>query len=203
MSEVSKETVGKLKEVILKQADDQRQAALCNAQSKADEWLKAENEKLDKKCALLLAETKRNAETERSRKLKAAARKNSGEYLKIQSTMLDRAVKHLEEQLVQLRSQQDYLQILCGMASEAAKQLCADKITVRLCADDLPMSTELVSRMSQLAPKLSVTVDTNSAPILGGLIATDEGGRRRIPFDWHSMALDMSETLAERLFTAV
>lgn len=199
MNEASTETVNRLKDVFLKQADEQKQNAMANAQAKANEWFEQQTEKLERKCELIINEAQKRASEAYRRQIANTQHKMSGKKLHLQNNFVVKAVHDLEDKLAASRSQEErYIDTLCGMVLSAAETLRTDALRVEIANEDEKIATKLSARLSVVAPQLKVEI--KYAAISGGIIAYDETGRRRVCSDWHTVASDMTEEIAEKLF---
>ena len=199
MKEVSVSRLDEQKRKILENASLQKRAQIDNASAKADEWLKEETSKLDAELDLIVKQAEKQADEERSLRLRTAKLTESREMLKLQNKLLDEALGRLESKFRSLRQRSDYVRILCGMALEAAEQMNENKFSVVLSKDDAKLADELAALLKKTGTDTVFSVTyANNAP-KGGITLLSEDGKRRICFDWKNAAESMTDTLAQRL----
>ncbi len=189
----------KLRELILSRAAEQKKILLAKAETEAREWLSSETEKLGDEIEQLVTEAGRNAGETRKRSLQNAERECMGETLRLRNKLLRDATQLLAEKLAQLRSRDDYAQILCGMALEAAETLQGTAFSFSLAAVDFPYAENLTELLKTAAPNMTFVFDKIPAAITGGLILCTEDKKRMISSDWQSIARETADTLAQRL----
>ncbi len=189
----------KLRELIINRANEQKNLLLAKAETEAKEWLSSENEKLGNEIEQLVTEADRQAGETRKHSLQNAERECMGEELRLRNKLLRDATKLLAEKLAQLRTRDDYVQILCGIALEAAETLQGTAFCFSLSAIDFPYAETLTDMLKTAAPNLTFVFDRVPAAITGGLILCTEDKKRMISSDWQSIARDAADTLAMRL----
>ncbi len=200
MKEVSSEKIGTLRDIILDRADGEKKNIVASAQREADDWLVKETEKLQRETNLILQDSRKRAEDIRRRQILAAEREKSTETLRLQNRILSDALGRLQDKLVHLRENDNYIDILTGMCLEATASLKGvDSLKFRLSAIDTSLAEKLSENMRSAAPKVEFIFDPEPAPILGGCWVSTTDNRRQVNLDWQSLTQEMADTLAERL----
>ncbi len=200
MKEVSSEKIGTLRDIILDRADGEKKNIVASAQREADDWLVKETEKLQRETNLILQDSRKRAEDIRRRQILAAEREKSTETLRLQNRILSDALGRLQDKLVHLRENDNYIDILTGMCLEATASLKGvDSLKFRLSAIDTALAEKLSENMRSAAPKVEFIFDPEPAPILGGCWVSTTDNRRQVNLDWQSLTQEMADTLAERL----
>ncbi len=199
MKEASVSRLDEQKRKILENASLQKQAQLDNASAKAGEWLKEETSKLDAELDLIVKQAEKQADEEKSLRLRTAKLAESREMLKLQNKLMDEALGRLESKFRSLRQRSDYVRILCGMALEAAEQMNENKFSVVLSKDDAKLADELSALLKKAGTDTVFSVTYSDDAPEGGITLSSEDGKRRICFDWKNAAESMTDTLAQRL----
>ena len=199
MKEVSVSRLDEQKRKILENASLQKRAQLDNASAKADEWLKEETSKLNAELDLIVKQAEKQADEERSLRLRTAKLTESREMLKLQNKLLDEALGRLENRFRSLRQRSDYIRILCGMALEAAEQMNENKFSVILPKEDSKLADELAALLKKAGTDTVFSVTYTDDATESGVTLLSEDGKRRICFDWKNAAASMTDTLAQHL----
>ena len=125
----------------------------------------------------------KRAEEISKRQISGAETARTKERLRLQNILLDEAVEMLQKELIALRNSPEYLQILAGLALEAAARVPAGTmVKIQLAQEDGAHGETLAARLADFRPDLAFSFDTEAAPILGGvwLSARDGPGARRL-----------------------
>jgi len=202
MESSSKEDILKLREAVFSQADKTCSDCMAKAHSEAEKLIAAKEDKLRRELALYSAETDKKAAYAKRELLQQARQENAAKTMHFKDALLEGAFKKLSDKLVGLRQSKDYLQILCGMADEAAELLKTDTIVLSLAKEDLTMKETLTAELQKLLPAVAFTVSDTPALISGGLIAVAGNGRKQVCIDWQTVVEEYSDDFAERLLTS-
>jgi len=119
VSEVDTQKLSALRDLILDKADAEAMQITQKAQQDADEWLSQELVKIEQEVDLIINDARRRADEIRRRELLAAEREVSREKLRLQNRLITQARAMFLDELVALRSREDYWMILLGLLFEA------------------------------------------------------------------------------------
>ncbi len=176
------EKLASLKNLLLKKADDEREALLESARSEAASWLAEQNAALDRMVEQIHAEAVKRAEEISKRQISGAEMARTKERLRLQNSLLDEAVGMLQKELTALRIHPSYPAVLAGLALEAAENLPAGtEVRIQLASEDEALGEPLAARLREKRPDLSVSFDPDAAPILGGVWLSAPDGSWRSP----------------------
>lgn len=202
MSEISKEKVENLKEIILKRAEEQREEILKNAAEEAEKQLAAEKEKLEQDKNFILDNARRRAEENRRREAMAAERRRSMELLRVQNKMISSALARLREGFAKLAARPDYADILSGMCIEAAEALGAGSapLKLRLTASEGKHAQAVISAVKAVYPDARIAFDP--APVQYGCLLQTESGDKQVHIDRDTMTAEAAEELTERILVS-
>ena len=196
------EKLASLKNLLLKKADDEREALLESARSEAASWLAEQNAALDRMVEQIHAEAVKRAEEISKRQISGAEMSRTKERLRLQNSLLDEAVGMLQKELTALRIHPSYPAVLAGLASEAAENLPAGtEVRIQLASEDEALGEPLAARLREKRPDLSVSFDPDAAPILGGVWLSAPDGSWRSPADWREIITEVKDSLAERILS--
>jgi|LSQX01.2.fsa_nt_gb V/A-type H+-transporting ATPase subunit E len=196
------EKLASLKNLLLKKADDEREALLESARSEAASWLAEQNAALDRMVEQVHTEAVKRAEEISKRQISGAEMNRTKERLRLQNTLLDEAVGMLQKELTALRNHPSYPAILAGLAFEAAEKLPAGtEVRIQLASEDEALGEALAARLREKRPDLSVVFDSDAAPILGGVWLSAPDGSWRSPADWREIIAEVKDSLAERILS--
>lgn len=189
-----------LKELILAKAEAERGFALSNAREEARNWVDEQKERLEQTINGIILDAKKRAEEIRRREVMDAEREAEREKLRLQNRILGDALARLESALEGLRSGDDYLEILTGLALESLSSMPdVRKVFLRLAEVDRDKGNMLVKRISGVLSNVEIVFDNSPAPISGGIWLVSENGKWQSRLDWSVKASEMSDVLAERL----
>ena len=196
------EKLASLKGLLLKKADDEREALLESARSEAASWLAEQNAALDRMVEQIHAEAVKRAEEISKRQISGAEMARTKERLRLQNSLLDEAVGMLQKELTALRIHPSYPAVLAGLALEAAENLPAGtEVRIQLASEDEALGEPLAARLREKRPDLSVSFDPDAAPILGGVWLSAPDGSWRSPADWREVIAEVKDALAERILS--
>jgi len=196
------EKLASLKNLLLKKADDEREALLESARSEAASWLAEQNAALDRMVEQIHAEAVKRAEEISKRQISGAEMSRTKERLRLQNSLLDEAVGMLQKELTALRIHPSYPAVLAGLASEAAEKLPAGtEVRIQLASEDENLRETLAARLREKRPDLSVSFNPDAAPILGGVWLSAPDGSWRSPADWREIITEVKDSLAERILS--
>lgn len=200
MKEVSNEKISSLRDIILDRAVGEKKTNMIQGKREAEAWVNSETEKLQRETNLILQDARKRAEDIRRRQILSAEREKSTETLRLQNRILQDAMGRLQDKLVRLREQDDYLDILTGMCSDAVESLgVRAPMKLRLSAVDAPLAGRVIEKLTAAYSGLDITFNPEPAPILGGCWVSADDGRRQVNLDWQSLTQEMADSLAERL----
>lgn len=194
------EKLASLKNLLFKKADDEREALLDSARREAAEWLREQNESLDRMVDQIHGDAVKRSEEISKRQISGAEMARTKERLRLQNSLLDEAVTLLQKELTDLRGRADYPDILAGLALEAAEKLPqGSAVNLQLSSEDLTLGEIVAGRIREKRPDLTVTFRVDAAPILGGVWLSAPDGSWRAPADWREIISGLKDTLAERI----
>ena len=201
MNEISNEKISALQNIILEQANQQREVLVNDAKKEAEQWLSQEMVKLERETNAVLADARSRAEDIHRRQILSAEKEKATEALRQQNRLLGEALKKFQDELVHLRNKPNYADILAGLALEAALTMSGETGTVRLklAAMDSSLGDKVAKTVSGKNLGFRMIFDHEPAPIIGGCWVTSEDGRRQINSDWQSRTQEMADVIAERL----
>jgi V/A-type H+-transporting ATPase subunit E len=201
MNEVTNEKISALQNIILEQANQQREELATDARKEAEQWLAKEMTKLDRETNAVLSDAKSRAEDIHRRQILSAEKEKTTEALRQQNRLLSEALKKFQDGLVRLRDRSDYADILTGLAIEAVKALSgnAGTMKLKLASLDAALGERIANAVSAKLPASEMIFDHEPAPIIGGVWVSSEDGKRQINSDWQSRTQEMADTLADRL----
>jgi Archaeal/vacuolar-type H+-ATPase subunit E len=197
------EKLASLKGLLLKKADDEREALLESARRESSAWLEEQNAALDRMVEQIHTEAVKRAEEISKRQISGAEMARTKERLRLQNSLLDEAVTMLQKELTALRIHPSYPGVLAGLAFEAAEKLPAGtEVRIQLASEDEALGGDAGRRASGRSGRdLSVSFDTDGAPILGGVWLSAPDGSRRSPADWREVIAEVKDSLAERILS--
>ena len=177
MNDISNEKIMALQHIILEHAHRQREALASDARKEAETWLSKEMAKLEHETNAVLADAKLRAEDIYRRQILSAEKEKTTETLKHQNRLLDEALKKFRDGLVHLRDRPDYIDILTGLALEAARSLTGETgaLRLRLATLDSSLGENVAKAVNGKNLGLSMTFDHEPAPIIG-----DAGSQARM-----------------------
>ncbi|MBL3540046.1 V-type ATP synthase subunit E [Aminivibrio sp.] len=191
-----------LKNLILKKADDEREALLESARQEAASWLAEQSAALDHMVEQIHTEAMKRAEEISKRQISGAETALTKERLRLQNSLLEEAVGMLQKELTALRIHPSYPAVLAGLALEAAEKLPAGtEVKIQLASEDEALGEPLAARLREKRPDLSFSFDPNPAPILGGVWLSAPDGSWRSPADWREVIAEVKDSLAERILS--
>ncbi|NCB64426.1 MAG: hypothetical protein EOM52_12705, partial [Clostridia bacterium] len=97
------EKLASLKGLLLKKADDEREALLESARRESSAWLEEQNAALDRMVEQIHTEAVKRAEEISKRQISGAEMARTKERLRLQNSLLDEAVTMLQKELTALR----------------------------------------------------------------------------------------------------
>lgn len=198
------EKLASLKNLLLKKADDERESILESARREAASWLEEQNAKLERMVEQIHSEAVKRAEEIAKRQIAGAEATRAKERLRLQNSLLDEACVLLQKELTALRDRPDYQEILAGLAVSAASGIPGGSVVrLSLAGEDAHLGRALVERVSARLPGVSFELSADPAPITGGVLLEAPDGSWRAAADWHEVAAELKETLAERLLAAL
>lgn len=191
-----------LKNLLLKKADDEREALLESARQEAASWLAEQNAALDRMVEQIHTEAVKRAEEISKRQISGAEMNRTKERLRLQNSLLDEAVGMLQKEFTALRIHPSYPSVLAGLAFEASEKLPAGtEVRIQLASEDKNLGEALAAKLREKRPDLAVSFDTNAAPILGGVWLSSPDGSWRSPADWREVIAEVKDSLAERILS--
>lgn len=191
-----------LRNLLLKKADDEREAVLESARQEAAAWLEEQNAALDRMVEQIHSDAVKRAEEISKRQISGAETARTKERLRLQNILLDEAVEMLQEELIQVRNTSGYLNVLAGLALEGAARLPAgSEVKIQLAREDVSLGEPLAVRLKDFRPDLTFSFDTEAAPILGGVWLSAPDGSWRVPADWREVINGMKDSLAGRVLS--
>lgn len=200
MKEVSSSKINALRDIILDKAGSQTEKLITEAHREANEWLERETEKLQKEIDLIIQDAHKHADDIRRRQIMSAEREKSTDTLRTQNRVFSDALSKLQDKLVQLRDSKNYLDILTGMCVDAIESLKdVEALTLQLSAVDASYANDIIAKIKELFPKVTLTFDKEPAPILGGCWISTVDKSRQVNLDWQNLTQEMADTLAEQL----
>lgn len=196
------EKLASLRNLLLKKADDERETVLESARQEAAAWLEEQNKGLDRMVEQIHGEAVKRAEEISKRQISGAETARTKERLRLQNILLDEAVEMLQKELIALRNSPEYLQILAGLALEAAARVPAGTmVKIQLAQEDGAHGETLAARLADFRPDLAFSFDAEGAPIMGGVWLLAADGSWRAPADWREVISGMKDSLAERVLS--
>ena len=198
------EKLASLKNLLLQKADDERETLLDGARREAASWLEEQNAGLDRMVEQIHTEAVKRAEDISKRQIAGAETTRTKERLRLQNSLLDEALSMLQKELTALREHPDYLDILTGLALAAAEKLPEGTAArISLAGEDASLGAALMECVSGRRPDLTVEFDPAPSPILGGVRLSAPDGSWRAAADWHEVAAELKDSLAERVLAAL
>ena len=198
------EKLASLKNLLLKKADDEREAILESARRETASKLEEQNAELERMVEQIHSEAVKRAEEIAKRQIAGAEATRAKERLRLQNSLLDEACALLQKELTALRDRPDYQEILAGLAVSAASGIPGGSVVrLSLAGEDAHLGRALIERVSARLPGVSFELSTDPAPITGGVLLEAADGSWRAAADWHEVAAELKETLAERLLAAL
>ncbi|HPF84308.1 MAG TPA: V-type ATP synthase subunit E family protein, partial [Aminivibrio sp.] len=142
------EKLASLKGLLLKKADDEREALLESARRESSAWLEEQNAALDRMVEQIHTEAVKRAEEISKRQISGAEMARTKERLRLQNSLLDEAVTMLQKELTALRIHPSYPGVLAGLAFEAAEKLPAGtEVRIQLASEDEALGETLAARL--------------------------------------------------------
>lgn len=198
------EKLASLKNLLLKKADDEREAVLDSARREAGAWLDEHTAELERMVEQIHSDAVKRSEEIAKRQIAGAEATRTKDRLRLQNSLLDEACAMLQRELTALRERPDYPDILTGLAvSAAAKLPKGTAVRCSLSGEDAHLAGALTERFAGRRPDLKIEFAPDPAPITGGVLLEAPNGSWRAAADWHEVAAEMKETLAERLLAAL
>ncbi len=198
------EKLASLKNLLLKKADDEREAILDSARREVASWLEEHTAELERMVEQIHSEAVKRAEEIAKRQIAGAEATRAKERLRLQNRLLDEACGMLQRELTALRDRPDYPDILTGLAVSAAAELPeGSSVRLSLAGEDAHLGSTLKERVAARRPEMTFEFSPDPAPITGGVMLEAPDGSWRAAADWHEVAAELKETLAERLLAAL
>ena len=198
------EKLASLKNLLLKKADDERESILESARREAASKLEEQNAELERMVEQIHSEAVKRAEEIAKRQIAGAEATRAKERLRLQNSLLDEACAMLQKELTALRDRPDYPEILAGLTVSAASGIPGGSVVrLSLSGEDAHLGRALIERVSARLPGVSFELSPDPAPITGGVLLEAADGSWRAAADWHEVAAELKETLAERLLAAL
>lgn len=189
-----------MREYILDTAGYEARSIVEDAQKKAEEWRKEEAERLEREADLVLRNARSRADEIRLRQTSAAERERSRQVLRYRNKLIHDAARMLVDHLRDLRNSEDYPAILKGLMAESMEAMGGiDEVRILLADQDIHLGDELLNYAKGAWPGVSFIVETEPAPISGGLWLISGDGSRRVNSDWDARVQDLLPVLADRL----
>lgn len=198
------EKLSALKNLLLKHGDDEGDAILETGRREAASMLEERSAEVERMVDQIHSEAVRKAEEMARRQVAGADAARGKERLRLQNSLLDKAIMMLQNELTALRYRPDYADILAGLAASAAATV-QEGAVVRLsvAAEDAHLGREVTRRAAALLPGPKFEYNPAPAAITGGVLLEAPDGSWRSRADWHNVALELKESLAERLLATL
>lgn len=193
-----------LRELILAKAEAERGYSLNNAKKEAHEWLEEQNSRLEQTIKGIIMDAKKRSEEIRRREIMSAEREQERERLRLQNSLLADSINRLEAALDNIRSRNDFLDIMTGIILEGIGSMPpVSRVYIRLSDSDKHIGEKLAERLNKVNSDVESVFDKSPAPITGGAWLKSGDGKWQSQLDWGVKASEMADTLAERLLLAL
>lgn len=198
------EKLASLKSLLLKQGDAECDAILEAARRESSSMAEERNAEVERMVEQIHTEAVRRAEEIAKRQIAGAEASRAKDRLRLQNSLLDEAVMMLQNELAALRTRPDYVDILAGLAAHAAADIPeGGAVTISLAGEDVHLGGEVTRRASAIMRGLKFEFSPAPASITGGVHLEAPDGSWRSSADWHDVAMELRESLAERLLAVL
>ena len=200
LQDMSEERLSVLKNMLLAQAAEERNAILDAETRETETWLREEESRLVAMIDSIMEDARKRAAEIRHRQVGAAEREREHDMLRLRNRLLAQTLEQLQQACSELRDRPDYDDILAGLGTVALASLPGKGTALlRLAAQDADLGPGLASRLSDPEKDVAVVFDPDPAPISGGLWLVAEHGAWRSLSDWSVVVRERSELVARRL----
>ena len=200
LQDMSEERLSVLKNMLLAQAAEERNAILDAETRETETWLREEESRLVAMIDSIMEDARKRAAEIRHRQVGAAEREREHDMLRLRNRLLAQTLEQLQQACSELRDRPDYDDILAGLGTVALATLPGKGTALlRLAAQDAGLGPGLASRLSDPEKDVAVVFDPDPAPISGGLWLVAENGAWRSLSDWSVIVRERSELVARRL----
>ena len=200
LQDMSEERLSVLKNMLLAQAAEERNAILDAETRETETWLREEESRLVAMIDSIMEDARKRAAEIRHRQVGAAEREREHDMLRLRNHLLAQTLEQLQQACSELRNRPDYDDILAGLGTVALATLPGKgTVLLRLAAQDAGIGPGLASRLSDPEKNVAVVFDPDPARVSGGLWLVAEDGAWRSLSDWSVIVRECSELVARRL----
>lgn len=170
LQDLPEERLSVLKNMLLAQAAEERNAILDAETRETETWLREEESRLVAMIDSIMEDARKRAAEIRHRQVGAAEREREHDMLRLRNHLLAQTLEQLQQACSELRNRPDYDDILAGLGTVALATLPGKgTVLLRLAAQDAGIGPGLASRLSDPEKDVAVVFDPDPAPISGGL----------------------------------
>lgn len=193
-----KKKLSELQMIILNKASEEQAQILEEARLERDRWVAEQTAQLDAMCENIKNDAAKRAQEITTRHLLEAEGDRDKNRLRLQSSLVFKALTLLHDSMLAFSKRADYEAILAGWALEVCARFPnARKLRMRLRAEDALYGESIVEFLKKRLPELDIAFDNTPAEVLGGVVIFSEEEKWRVVADWKTKIEEITDTVAK------
>ena len=193
-----KKKLNELRAMILHKGDAERERIRQEAFAEAQKWTDEHMKQLEAMISDIKTDAAQRSQEMATRQLIDAEAARDKDRLRLQNTLVQKALLMLQNALTAFDQRPDYDTILTGVAAEVCERLpSGQKVKMCLRAEDASHGDFVASALRTRFPNLNIVFDRTPAVIVGGVLLYSEEEKWRVVADWKSKVEEMADLVAK------